>query len=107
MQQKFVVGQWLTILVLTVALVVLYADNKRTRDCISGYMVADSNATKARSDVADAERQAFKKTLQAIVDPKGTPETRRLSIDSYLDLVVKDDQVRAANPVQQVPTKCD
>lgn len=94
-------------LVLSIALVILYVDNKRTRDCISGYMVADATATKVRTDVLDRERAAFRDVLEKIVDPKGTPQSRKEVIDSYIVLVQRDDEVRRANPVRPVPTRCD
>lgn len=95
------------ILVLSIALTVLYVDNKRTRDCIAGYMVADQKASAARAEVADTERAAFLDTLTAIVNPKGTPQTRKDAIDNYIALVRQDNVVREKNPVQKVPTRCD
>jgi hypothetical protein len=95
------------ILTLAVATVVLYVDNKRTKDCLSGYIVADNEATQARVRASDAEREAFKTTLRNLVDPKGTPLTRSAAIKNYIDLLDRNDQIRAKNPVRPVPTECD
>lgn len=105
--RRVVIGNWIMIMVLTLAVVILYVDNKRTRDCIAGYMVADAAATKARATVLDQERAAFKDTLEAIVNPEGTSKSRKAAIDGYIALVQRDDQVREANPVRPVPTRCN
>lgn len=105
--RRVLVGSWIMILVLSVALVTLYVDNKRTRDCISGYMVADQQSSLARAQVADQERAAFLSTLTEIVNPKGSPVTRKEAIDAYIALVQRDDAVRKQNPIRSVPTRCD
>lgn len=99
-------GSWIMILALTVGLVVLYVDNKRTRDCIANYMVADSVATQARATIAETERQFFKSTLRTVMtDPDA--KKRVAAINAYVALLDKDDEVRKANPIRQVPTECD
>jgi hypothetical protein len=98
---------WLLVAVLSIATLVLYVDNFRTKDCLAGYMVRDAAATKARTDVADEERRAFKGTLLEITSPTSTPQTRSRAIADYIGLLNKDDAVREANPPQPVPTECN
>lgn len=99
-------GSWIMIAVLSVATLTLYVDNKRTRDCIAEYMVADNEATKARAELAEQERQAFKSTLVTIVNSP-SKENRVAAIDAYVALIDKDDKLRAQNPIRSVPTECD
>lgn len=93
--------------VLTVALIVLYVDNKRTRDCIAGYMVADQKNTVARAQLADTERAAFNGLLATLNNPKSTPAERKSAFEGYVDLVQADDVLRKQSPVLKVPTRCD
>lgn len=101
------IALWLLVAVLSVATLVLYVDNFRTKDCLSGYMTRDAAATKARSDVADTERTFFKGTLLTLTNPGSTPVARSEAIKAYIDLLDKDDQIRKANPPQPVPTECN
>jgi hypothetical protein len=100
-------GSWVMILVLSVATLTLYVDNTRTRACISNYMVADQRGSSARVELTDRERDVFKGTLRVIIDPKATPVERGNAINAYIDLLDRDDQIRAQNPVKPVPTECD
>ena len=93
--------------VLSVALVVLYVDNKRTRDCIANYMTADQRNSSARAAIADRERAKFLQTLLTLVDPKGTPTTRGNAIHGYIDEVQRNDQLRKQSPILPVPTECN
>lgn len=99
-------GLWLTIAVLTVATLVLYVDNKRTRDCIANYMVTDQKNTAARAAIADRERAAFLETLRVVTtDPDAA---RRLkSVKDYIALVQQDDVERRQKPILPVPTECN
>jgi hypothetical protein len=105
--RRVLVGSWIMIAVLSVATLTLYVDNKRTRDCIGVYTRADQENTTARAVIADRERQVFLGTLQAIVDPKGTPITRQNAINAYIDEVLRNNQLRQQNPILPVPTECD
>lgn len=96
-------GTWIVIAVLSVITLTLYVDNKRTRDCISNYMVADQKAAAARAEIADGERQFFKTVLGSLEDEG----ERKLAIAQYVALLNKDDQIREANPIKPVPTDCD
>jgi len=104
--RRVLAGSWVVILVLGVATLILYVDNKRTRECISTYMVTDQQAATARSALADEERQFFKRTLKTLVtDPDR--DVRLKAINDYIALLDKDDQIRKENPVPKVPTECD
>jgi len=94
------------IAVLSVTTLILYVDNKRTRDCISGYMVADQQAAAVRFQLADEERQAFKRTLQVLVSGESDPRKRQAAITGYIDLLNKNDQIRKENVSPPVPTEC-
>ena len=105
--RRATVGQWLLIVVLTVGLVVLYVDNKRTRDCIANYMTRDQQNTQARASLQEEERGAFLVTLQQIFSTAATPAERKAAGDKYIDLVLKNNELRKQAPVLQVPTECD
>lgn len=105
--RRVLVGSWIMIAVLTVGLVVLYTDNKRTRSCIANYMVADQRNTQARAELADEERQAFLGTLQVVFDPTKTPMQRKEAGDNYIQLVLDNNRERANKPILKVPTECD
>jgi len=94
------------ILVLSVATLTLYVDNKRTRDCLTNYIVKDNESTQERVRLTDRERAEFKNTLRSIVDPHSTPASRSAAIETYIDLLDKNDQVRKENPVEPPPTSC-
>lgn len=104
--RRVLVGSWIMIAVLSVALLTLYVDNKRTRDCIAKYMVADQKASAARAEVAEEERQAFKATLTIIFVRDSSREEREKAGLAYIALLNKNDQVRKDNPVPPVPTNC-
>jgi len=94
------------IAVLSVVTLVLYVDNKRTRDCIATYMVADQKNSETRSDLASEERALFRKTLVTVVsDPDR--EKRVGAINAYIALLDKNDQIRKDNPLLPVPTECN
>lgn len=95
------------ILVLTVGLVVLYVDNKRTRSCIANYMVADQRNTEARAQLADTERAAFNHLLVVLSDPKSSEASRTDTFRGYVALVQEDDVLRKKNPSLPVPSRCD
>jgi len=94
------------ILVLTVGLVVLYADNKRTRSCISDYMVADQKNTIARAELADTERTAFNHLLVVLLDARNSQAVRKAAFEGYVALVQRDDVLRKQSPPLKVPTEC-
>jgi len=98
-------GLWTLILVLSVATITLYVDNKRTRDCQASYMVVDQEASTARAAVAEGERQAFKQVLRTIVTERD-PVKRSEAINAYVEIQDKNDAIRKANPIPVVPTKC-
>lgn len=103
--RRVLLGNWVVILVLSVAVVTLYVDNKRTRDCIADYMVADQEAAAVRFDVAEHERQQLKGTLRTTVtDPDRSARVK--AIEDYIALMDRNDEVRKSNPIRQVPTKC-
>jgi hypothetical protein len=104
--RRVLVGSWVMIAVLSAVTLVLYVDNRRTRACITNYMVADAESTKARTTLADTERNAFKITLVLLTDPASSREKRAESIRQYIELLNKDDAVRKANPPRLVPTEC-
>jgi len=95
------------ILVLSVGLVVLYVDNKRTRECIANYMVADQENTAARISFNDQERAAFNHLLVVLRDIKTPQAERTKAYDDYVALVLKNDELRRQRPPLPVPTECD
>jgi hypothetical protein len=104
--RRVLTGSWVMIAVLSVTTLILYVDNKRTRDCISTYMVKDQETAKLRFQLADQERQAFKLTLQVLVSGESDPTKRQRAITDYIDLLTKNDRVREDNPSPPVPTEC-
>jgi hypothetical protein len=94
----------MVILVLSVATFILYVDNKRTRDCIADYMTADQEASSARFEVGEEERQSFKNTLRTIAAAKDG-DSRKVILE-YVELLDKNDAIRKANPILPVPTEC-
>lgn len=94
------------IAVLSVITLILYVDNKRTRGCIADYMVTDQKASSARVELAEGERQFFKETLITMLTEPDR-EKRIKSLNDYIALLNKDDQIREENPVPVVPTDCD
>jgi hypothetical protein len=105
--RRVLIGSWIMILVLTVALIILYVDNKRTRDCIAGYMVADQKNTVARAQLVDTERSAFNHLLAILNDPKTPAQVRRDTFAGYVSLVQADDVLRRQNPPLPVPDRCN
>lgn len=104
--RKVLIGSWVMIAVLSVTTLILYVDNKRTKECISTYMVADAKNTKARSQLSDDERQLFKVTLRTVL----TEPDRQKRVDAlnkYITLLDHDDEIRKENPPLPVPTECD
>lgn len=101
------IGLWALIAVLSVGLVVLYVDNKRTRECIADYMVADQRNTATRAELLEQERGAFLVTMQKIFDPNAVPLERKKAGDDYIALVVRNNEERKKAPVLPVPTECD
>jgi Ni,Fe-hydrogenase I cytochrome b subunit len=99
-------GTYVVLATMAVTCIVLYVNNYRTQQCLSTYIARDSAATKARAEVADDERQAFKHVIEVIVEPKSTIDARRTVITDYFLLLQKDDLIRAKNPVQPVPESC-
>jgi uncharacterized membrane protein len=104
--RRVVVGSWVVVLVLSVATTTLYVDNKRTKECIGGYMVADTAGAKVRFGVAEQERQAFKGMLRSIAT-EPDPQIRSQRILEHVKLLDDNDAVRKANPIREVPTECD
>jgi hypothetical protein len=105
--RRVIVGSWIMILVLSVSLIILYVDNKRTRECIASYMVADQRNTQARADIAEAERGSFLVTMQKIFNPETSPGERKKAGDDYIALVLKNNELRKQSPVLPVPTECN
>jgi hypothetical protein len=104
--RRVLVGSWIMIGVLTIALVVLYVDNKRTRECIANYMTADQQNTQARSELADKERTAFNHLLVVLLDQRNTQAVRKSAFEGYVILVQQDDLLRKQRPPLPVPTEC-
>lgn len=100
-------GAWILIAALSVALVVLYVDNYRTRNCIADYMVKDQQNTTLRAELAEGERAQFLLTMQVIFNPDSTSEQRRDAGESYIALVEANDVKRKKSPPLPVPTECD
>ena len=104
--RKVLIGSWIMIAVLSVTTLILYVDNKRTKECISTYMVNNARNTKARSDLAEQERQAFKGVLKTVVTEPDAAKRRQVVAD-YRTLLDHNDEIRAQNPPLPVPTACD
>jgi hypothetical protein len=95
------------IAVLSVITLTLYVDNKRTKDCIATYMVADQKASSVRIQLTDDERTAFKQTLLVLVSGEDDPRKRLAAIEGYIALLNKNDTIRKENPPVPVPTECN
>lgn len=104
--RRVLIGSWVVVLVLSVVTLILYVDNKRTRACIADYMTTDQRASSARVQVAENERQFFKKTLRTLLTEPDR-EKRTKALNDYIALLEKDDEIRKENPVPVVPTDCD
>lgn len=104
--RRVLIGSWVMIAVLSVVTLVLYVDNKRTRECISGYMVADQKNSETRVELAAQERNLFRKTLVTVVTDQDRAD-RAKAIQDYIELLNKNDQIRKDNPLLPVPTDCD
>jgi hypothetical protein len=101
------IGMWILVAMLSVISLVLYVDNKRTRNCIAEYMVKDQQNTAQRAELLDQERLQFLQTMQVVFDPNQTPERRRDAGEAYINLVLENNKKRDAAPVLKVPTECD
>jgi hypothetical protein len=55
--KRVVIGSWVMILVLSVATLTLYVDNKRTKECLAGYIQADREATIPRIQAAAEKKR--------------------------------------------------
>src|SRR4051812_16930350 len=91
---------------LGIATLVLYVDNKRTRDCIATYMTADQQNTSTRAALQEEERLAFLGTMQIIFNPEASPLQRKEAGEDYIALVLKNNELRKKSPILQVPTSC-
>jgi hypothetical protein len=105
--RRVLIGSWVMIAVLSVTTLILYVDNKRTKECLTLYIVRDSESTSERVRLTDRERNEFRNTLRTLVDPKSTPESRGAAIEMYIGLLDKNDQIRKENPVEPPPTECN
>lgn len=103
---RFMFGSaWLLTLTMLVIVLVLYTDNKRTKECLANYIRKDNAATEARQGPAAAERAALTKIFKAVVGPAAAKEARP-AIDEYNRLVATNDKIRDDNPYPEVPKSC-
>jgi len=100
-------GAWIAVAVASVAVLVLYVDNYRTRECFADYMSRDSQNTVNRAQIQDAERDKFLIMLKELMDPKNDAEARTQALDGYIAEVERNNVLREQNPVLPVPTECD
>jgi hypothetical protein len=97
-------GSWILIAVLSLSLVLLYKDNKDTRECLSTYIQNDSAATKTRAQYAEAERAQFTLVMSTLV--AGDEEGFKDAATAYAALLVKNDKLRVENPYPPFPEGC-
>lgn len=97
------VGQWLLIGVMTIALLLLYVGYVRVHNCLDNYIQQNNQAQQVRSRAAEEERSSMVRVFDAIVNK---PADVRSVIAAHLSLLKKNDELREANPYPEPPSHC-
>jgi hypothetical protein len=93
------------ILTLSIAVLILYVDNKRTKECLSGYIREDNAATAQRAQAA-LETDAAVDAMVTNVLQGQTGEERRQALENYVISRKAAEDKRRANPVPPFPKGC-
>jgi hypothetical protein len=104
-ERRSSLGLWLLVAVLTLGLVLLYADNRKQDNCMNTYFKDNAAALTIRASVGDGERKAFVQLLNSIATEQ-SPEQRLQAFKNYNDLLRANDKLRAEHPYPDPPTRC-
>jgi len=104
-------GQWILIAVLSLAMVLLYADNKDTRECLSGYIKRDAAATIARAaaneKVQRTDDELWSSFMAVSTTPTEAAKKRALAaLQQRITLSQELDKARKDNPYPPFPEGC-
>jgi len=102
--RQVILGQWIVIAVLSVAVVVGYTAFFRLTDCVERYSKQNYDAQTVRLAVAEAERKSLAEVFDAIVASDEARIAREIT--EHQELLVRNDKVRAANPYPDLPKSC-
>lgn len=65
--RRVVAGSWIMIAVLTLVTVILYVDNRRTKECLADYIKADYAATAPRIQAVGETDLAVDKMVESVL----------------------------------------
>jgi hypothetical protein len=103
--KRVVIGSWVMILVLSVATLTLYVDNKRTKECLAGYIQADREATIPRIQAADETAAAVDMMVERVATAT-TREESRAALQHYRDTRAAAEKKRQENQPPPFPEGC-
>jgi hypothetical protein len=103
--RRVVIGSWIMIAVLSVATLTLYVDNKRTKECLAGYIKADAAATAPRIEAAAESGKATDKMVKRIAEAHSREDTIA-ALDEYLHSRALAEQKRLDNQPPPFPKGC-
>lgn len=113
---KFIFGaSWLLTLTMLVVVIVLYADNKDTKTCLSDYIVEDRRTSALRIQAglqANAAETQFFVDFNTYVKKRDTVEREKAlqatiaSLDKVAVQKAEQAKVTQENPVPEVPESC-
>lgn len=113
---RFMLGSaWLLTLTMLVVVIVLYTDNKRTKECLSDYIVEDRRTTALRVEAGTEANKAettFWIDFDAYIKARQTAAREKalqaaiVSLDHVAVEKAEQAKVVAENPVPEVPKSC-
>jgi hypothetical protein len=115
MFMRFIFGaSWILTVTMLVVVLVLYTDNKRTKECLSDYIVEDRRTSALRIQAgveANAAETKFFVDFNTYVKAKGAAREKALqstlvSLDRVATEKAEQARVSAENPVPEVPKSC-
>ena len=103
--RSVLIGSWVMILVLSIGFLILYVDNKRTRECMATYMRKDAAATAPRLQAAADRNAAMDRLVATMLTVKTGAETRR-ALEEYDATTEAAETKRLASPPPPFPEGC-
>lgn len=112
---RFLFGSaWLLTLTMLIVVLVLYTDNKRTKECLADYIVEDRRSSAVRVEAgleANEAETVFFIEFNAYVKATGPAKAKKLAdavraLDEVARAKTAQKDVARANPVPEVPTAC-
>jgi hypothetical protein len=103
--RKVLIGSWVMIAVLSVITLTLYVDNKRTKECLAGYIMQDRAATIPRLESTAETLAAIDKMVESVATAR-TREESRAALEQYRASRIAADGKRELSPPPKFPEGC-